>query len=396
MRLYTEEPSCTRDGHDMTDPHILVINSGSSSLKFSVYDMRGEREIAAGKIEHIGERSREGAAGPADHRAALAQALAGIADRDAIVAVGHRVVHGGERFLAPARMDAATLAELARVDALAPLHNPANRLGIALGMELLPGRVHVAVFDTAFHHSLPPAARHYAVPAEWRARGVRRYGFHGTSHRYVSREAARMLGKTAAETNLISLHLGNGCSVTAVRGGLSVDTSMGMTPLEGLVMGTRPGDIDAGALLHLLREGMAPQELDEALNHHSGLRGLCGENDMRAVHALAAAGNADAALAIEAWCYRVRKYLGAYGAVLGRVDALVFTAGIGEHDPDIRARVLAGLEWFGVRLDAERNRACRGQRAAAIHAPSSRVAILVIPTNEELEIAREVLGLLEP
>ncbi len=182
----------------------------------------------------------------------------------------------------------------------------------------------------------------------------------------------------------------------AVRGGLSVDTSMGMTPLEGLVMGTRPGDIDAGALLHLLREGMAPQELDEALNHHSGLRGLCGENDMRAVHALAATGNADAALAIEAWCYRVRKYLGAYGAVLGRVDALVFTAGIGEHDPDIRARVLAGLEWFGVRLDAERNRASRGQRATAIHAPSSRVAILVIPTNEELEIAREVLGLLEP
>jgi acetate kinase len=372
--------------------HILVINSGSSSLKFRVFDMRDEQEIAAGKIEHIGED----AAGPADHRAALAQALAGIADRDAIVAVGHRVVHGGELFLAPARMDTKALARLARLDALAPLHNPANRLGIALGMELLPGRAHVAVFDTAFHHSLPPAARHYAVPAEWRARGVRRYGFHGTSHRYVSREAARMLGRTAAETNLISLHLGNGCSVAAVRGGLSVDTSMGMTPLEGLVMGTRPGDIDAGALLHLLREGMEPRELHEALNHHSGLRGLCGENDMRAVHALAAAGDADAALAIEAWCYRVRKYLGAYGAVLGRVDALVFTAGIGEHDADIRARVLAGLEWFGVRLDADRNRASRGQRAMAIHAPSSRVAILVIPTNEELEIAREVLGLLEP
>jgi len=375
----------------MTGMHVLVINSGSSSLKFRVYDMRDEREIAAGKFEHIGE----GATGPADHRAALAQALAGIADRDAIVAVGHRVVHGGERFLAPTRMDAPALAELARFDALAPLHNPANRLGIALGMELLPGRPHVAVFDTAFHHSLPPAARHYAVPPEWRQRGVRRYGFHGTSHRYVSREAARMLGKTPAETNLISLHLGNGSSITAVRGGLSVDTSMGMTPLEGLVMGTRPGDIDAGALLHLLREGMGPQELDEELNHHSGLRGLCGENDMRAVHALAATGNADAALAIEAYCYRARKYLGAYGAVLGRVDALVFTAGIGEHDPAIRARVLAGLEWFGLRLDAERNRACRGQRAAAIHAPSSRVAVLVIPTNEELEIAREVISVIE-
>jgi len=376
----------------MSDTHILVINSGSSSLRFSVYDMRGERQIAAGKIEQIGES----AAGPADHRAALAQALAAIADQDAIVAVGHRVVHGGERFLAPTRMDAAALAELARFDALAPLHNPANRLGIALGMELLPGRAHVAVFDTAFHHSLPPAATHYAVPAHWRARGMRRHGFHGTSHRYVSREAARMLGKTPAETNLISLHLGNGSSVTAVRGGLSVDTSMGMTPLEGLVMGTRPGDIDAGVLLHLLREGMDPRELDDALHHHSGLRGLCGENDMRAVRALAATGNADAALALEMYCYRARKYLGAYAAVLGRVDALVFTAGIGEHDADIRARVLAGLEWFGVRLDAERNHACRGQRAMAIHAPSSRVAILVIPTNEELEIAREVIGLLEP
>jgi len=375
----------------MTGTHILVLNSGSSSLRFSVYDMRDEREIAAGRIEQIGE----GAAGPADHRAALVQALAGIANSEAIVAVGHRVVHGGERFLAPERMDAPALAELARVDALAPLHNPANRLGIALGMELLPGRPHVAVFDTAFHHSLPPAARHYAVPPEWRQRGVRRYGFHGTSHRYVSREGARMLGKTPAETNLISLHLGNGSSITAVRGGLSVDTSMGMTPLEGLVMGTRPGDIDAGALLHLLREGMGPQELDEELNHHSGLRGLCGENDMRAVHALAATGNADAALALEMYCYRARKYLGAYGAVLGRVDALVFTAGIGEHDPAIRERVLAGLEWFGVRLDAERNRACRGQRAAAIHAPSSRVAVLVIPTNEELEIAREVISVIE-
>ena len=376
----------------MSDTHILVINSGSSSLKFSVYDMRGERQIAAGKIEHIGEDG----AGPADHRAALAQALAGIAEQDAIVAVGHRVVHGGERSGADAH-DAAALAELARFDALAPLHNPANRLGIALGMELLPGRPHVAVFDTAFHHSLPPAANHYAVPAEWHA--ARRAPLRLPRHLAPLREprgGRGLLGKTPAKTNLISLHLGNGCTVTAVHGGLSVDTSMGMTPLEGLMMGTRSGDIDAGALLHLLREGMEPRELDEALHHHSGLRGLCGENDMRAVHALAATGNADAALALEMYCYRARKYLGAYGAVLGRVDALVFTAGIGEHDADIRARVLAGLEWFGVRLDAGRNRACRGQRAMAIHAPSSRVAILVIPTNEELEIAREVIELLEP
>lgn len=378
----------------MTGTQILVINSGSSSLKFRVYDMHDERETAGGTIGNIGERTRTGAAGPADHRAALAQALAAIAAPEAIAAVGHRVVHGGERFVAPERMDAAALAELARFDALAPLHNPANRLGIALAMELLPGRPHVAVFDTAFHHGLPPEAREYAVPRAWRERGVRRYGFHGTSHRHVSREAARLLGKSATETNLVSLHLGNGASVAAIRGGASVDTSMGMTPLEGLVMGTRAGDLDPGALLFLLREGVTPGELDEALNHHAGLRALCGENDMRAVHALAGAGDAGAALAIEAFCYRARKYVGAYCAVLGRVDALVFTAGIGEHDADIRARVLAGLEWFGVRVDPERNAACRGQRPEAIHAPSSRVAILVIPTNEELEIAREVHELL--
>lgn len=368
---------------------VLVINCGSSSLKYSVYDMRDERQLGGGRIERIGEAGDEG--GPPDHRSALATVLASIDGREAIVAAGHRVVHGGAHFRTSVRMDDAALTTLAQLDHLAPLHNPANRLGIALATELLPGRPQIAVFDTAFHGDLPAVAREYAVPAAWRQRGVRRYGFHGTSHRHVSREAARLLGVPIEGLGLITLHLGNGSSVTAVRGGVSVDTSMGMTPLEGLVMGTRAGDLDAGILLHLLRTGIDPHELERALSHDCGLRGLCGSNDMRAVHALATAGNADAELAVAIYCYRVRKYIGAYMAVLGRVDALVFTAGIGENDAGIRARVLAGLECFGIELDAMRNAACSGSSGGTIHAPSSRVALLVIPDNEELEIAREVM-----
>jgi acetate kinase len=374
--------------------HILVINCGSSSLKYSVFDMREERAIASGLIERIGERGAE-KPGAADHRSALIEAIGRLPDAQAIDAVGHRVVHGGTRFLAPERMDAATLAELAALDTLAPLHNPANRLGIALCSELLPGRPQVAVFDTAFHHTLPAFASRYAVPADWHERGVRRYGFHGTSHRHVSGEAARLLGREPAAINLISLHLGNGASITAVRGGVSVDTSMGMTPLEGLVMGTRAGDIDAGALLFMLRQGSDIEALDAALNRASGLRGLCGTNDMRAVHALADAGDPAAELALGLFSYRARKYVGAYCAALGRVDALVFTAGIGEHDAAVRARILEGLDCFGIHLDAARNAACSGG-PAAIHAEDSRTAVLVIPANEELAIAREVVPLAAP
>jgi acetate kinase len=372
---------------------ILVINCGSSSLKYRVLDMDAERTIAAGLVERIGERDAAGAAGPTDHRSALLEAIGRLPDPAAIDAVGHRVVHGGTRFLQPQSMDAAALAELANLDALAPLHNPANRLGMELCRELLPGRPHVAVFDTAFHHTLPAFAHRYAVPADWHARGVRRYGFHGTSHRHVSREAARLLGQDPAATNLISLHLGNGASITAIANGRSVDTSMGMTPLEGLVMGTRSGDLDPGALLFMLRQGCDAAALDAALNRCAGLHGLCGANDMRAVHALADGGDAAAELALEVFCYRARKYVGAYCAALGRVDALVFTAGIGEHDAAVRARILAGLDWFGIRLDAGRNAACSGG-PAAIHAPDSRSAVFVIPADEELAIAREVAGLI--
>jgi len=372
--------------------HVLVINCGSSSLKYRVFDMRDERVIASGLLERIGERDGEGRAGPPDHRSALLEVLGRIEDPGSIDAVGHRVVHGGTRFLAPATMDEVTLAELASLDALAPLHNPANRLGIALCREFLPDRPHVAVFDTAFHHSLPEHAARYAVPADWYARGVRRYGFHGTSHRHAGREAARLLGRQPEDTNTISLHLGNGASVTAIHGGRSIDTSMGMTPLEGLVMGTRAGDIDAGALLFMLRQGIDVETLDKALNRASGLLGLCGASDMRAVHRLAGAGDASARLALESFCYRARKYVGAYCAALGRVDALVFTAGIGEHDAAVRTRILAGLDGFGIHLDAARNAACH-RGTAAIHSADSRVAVFVVPADEELAIAREVVEL---
>ncbi|MCG3169553.1 MAG: Acetate kinase [Pseudomonadales bacterium] len=376
----------------MTALPVLVLNCGSSSLKYSVYEMRAERVLCSGRIERIGEGGADG--GPPDHRSALAQALAAVPDHDAIVAVGHRVVHGGEHFHAATLIDDAALATLEQLDALAPLHNPANRLGIELAREQLPRRPQVAVFDTAFYHSLPAEAREYALPQAWRERGIRRYGFHGTSHRQVSREAASLLGKPLEALDLVTLHLGNGSSATAIRGGVAIDTSMGMTPLEGLVMGTRAGDLDAGVLLYLLRAGVASHELEHTLNHGCGLHGLCGSNDMRAVHALADAGDADAGRALAMYCYRVRKYIGAYLATLGRVDALVFTAGIGEHDARIRARILTGLEGFGIALDAARNAACHGTVGMAIHAASSRVAVLVIPGNEELEIAREVAALI--
>ena len=235
-------------------------------------------------------------------------------------------------------------------------------------------------------------AREYALPAAWRSQGIHRYGFHGISHQHAVHEAARLLDAPVAALDLLTLHLGNGSSIAAVRAGVSIDTSMGMTPLEGLVMGTRGGDLDPGILLQLLRSGTSVQELERGLNHDSGLRGLCGENDMRAVHALADAGDPDAELALAIYCHRVRKYIGAYLAVLGRADALVFTAGIGENDARVRERVLAGLEGFGIELDLERNAACRG--GGAIHAATSRVALLVVPDDEELEIAREVMAVL--
>jgi acetate kinase len=270
---------------------------------------------------------------------------------------------------------------------LAPLHNPANANGIEVARRAFPELPHVAVFDTAFHATLPPRAFTYAVPRAW---GVRRYGFHGTSHAYVAREAARVLGRPEAEVNVIVLHLGNGASATAVSGGRSIDTSMGLTPLEGLVMGTRSGDVDPALVLHVRRtRNLSTEEIDAVLNSRSGLLALAGDNDMREVQRRAAAGDAGAELALDVYCYRIRKYVGAYLAALGGADAIAFTAGVGENDPLIRARSLAGLERLGIVVDEARNTA--GE--AVISPDGAPVAVLVVPTNEELEMATQAAAL---
>jgi acetate kinase len=305
------------------------------------------------------------------------------------VAVGHRVVHGGDRFAAPALVDDSLIAAVKELVPLAPLHNPANLEGIKVARRLLPDLPHVAVFDTAFHQTLPPYAYTYAVPYEWQKEyGIRRYGFHGTSHAFVSAEAARLLGRSPSEVNVIVLHLGNGCSAAAIRGGESVDTSMGLTPLEGLVMGTRSGDIDPAIHGLLARvAGRSAEETAPALNTESGLKGRTGVNDLREISRRRAAGDERAQLAFDIYCQRIKKYIGAYYAVLGTVDAIVFTAGVGQHSAEARAAAVDGLEALGIQLDADRN--TRSERV--VSTDDSRVAVLVIPTNEEWQIAREAL-----
>jgi len=397
--------------------NVLVINCGSSSVKYSLFRMAdgaGGETLASGLVEKIGEAKsrihhtvagrKESRDAPApDHRSAfdlmireLAEGpravLAGPAD---IHAVGHRVVHGGERFTESVRITDEVLTAIEANATLAPLHNPPNLVGIRAAMDLLPGVPHVAVFDTAFHQTLPPRAFLYAIPyGLYEQHDIRRYGFHGTSHRYVTEAAAELLRQPLDETNLITCHLGNGCSVAAVRGGKSIETSMGLTPLEGLVMGTRSGDVDPAVVFHLVRAlGMTVEEVDRVLNRESGLAGLSGvSNDMREVLHAARAGNRRAELAIEIFCYRLRKYIGAYTAVLGRVDALVFTAGIGENAPDVRERSCAGLEALGYRLDAAKNEA-RGGGARDVAARDSEKRIFVIPTDEEAMIARDTARL---
>jgi acetate kinase len=311
------------------------------------------------------------------------------------VAVGHRVVHGGERFGEAVLVDEPVVAAIEELAPLAPLHNRVNVTGIRVAQAAFPGVPQVAVFDTAFHRSLPPEAYTYAVPREWRERlGVRRFGFHGTSCAYVSRRAAAFLGRDPAGVNLIVLHLGNGASATAVEGGRSVDTSMGLTPLEGLVMGTRSGDVDPALCAYLGRvAGFDTQDVEEALGRHGGLLALAGTGDMREVRRRAADGDGEARLALDVYCRRIRKYVGAYYAVLGRVDAIVFTGGVGENDAATRATSLAGLERFGVAVDPARNEAAGGGERA-ISPPGAEVAVLVIPTDEEWEIARQALELI--
>ena len=378
---------------------ILVINCGSSSVKLDVVDSETGARRARERIQRIGEPA---AGADPDHAAALARVLpALIAGRPegALRGVAHRVVHGGEMFSAPARVGAEVEAAIEALSPLAPLHNPANLAGIRAARRLLPALMHVAVFDTAFHATLPRRARTYALPAELAAaEGLRRYGFHGPSHQHVAARAAAHLGEDPRDLRIITCHLGNGASVAAVEYGRSVETSMGMTPLEGLVMGTRSGDVDPGALLHLMRaRGLDADGLDDLLNRRSGLAGLSGVgNDMRDIEERAAQGDERCRVALHVYAHRLRKYIGAYAAVMGGVDAVVFTAGIGENSALIRHRVAQRLEFLGARLDEDANRAARVSHAAPVAEISSahaRCRLLVIATDEGHAIARAAASL---
>jgi acetate kinase len=397
---------------------ILVINAGSSSVKFTLFRPDAETVEAAGIVERIGldgtrlkyrgtgqAFTRPVRVGNADEAvgcilSALTHKEYGPIGRvEEIRAVGHRVVHGGERLTQPIVVDDGVKVYLAECARFAPLHNPHNLKGIEACERNMPHAVQVAVFDTAFHATLPQHAFLYGIPLRFYATDhIRRYGFHGISHKYVSEAAARFLGRSAEELRMITCHLGNGCSMTAVQGGRSVDTSMGFTPLEGLVMGTRCGDIDPAAVLFMMEQhGIGPAAMDNLLNKQSGMLALAGagSSDLRDVIAASDAGNSQATVALDIFCYRIRKYIGAFAAVMGGLDVVVFTAGVGENSPQVRQRACAGLgaaDGFGLRLDPLKN-AAGGNQPRAIHAEDSRVRVLVIPTNEEVEIARETLQL---
>ncbi|GAA1603039.1 acetate/propionate family kinase [Leucobacter chromiireducens] len=392
---------------------ILVINSGSSSFKYQLIDPESGERLASGLVERIGDpvgvvKHRNGDAvleeelPIPDHTAGFAQMERAFErsghplEGSALAAVGHRVVQGGNDFFAPTVIDDRVAARILELGVLAPLHNPAHHQAIVAARATFPDVPHVAVFDTAFHQTMPAAAYTYAIDREVAAEhGIRRYGFHGTSHQYVSARAARFLDRPLGELRQIVLHLGNGASMCAIDGGRSVDTSMGLTPLEGLVMGTRSGDLDPSILFHLNREAEYDVDaLDRLLNSRSGLRGLAGTSDFRDVRAAADAGDAEAQLAIDVTTHRIRHYLGAYLATLGGADVVSFTAGVGENNAALRADVCAGLEWFGIRIDPELNAAASGaSEPRRISAPDSRVEILVVPTDEEAEIARQTWGL---
>ncbi|MFF0204709.1 acetate kinase [Streptomyces sp. NPDC005017] len=396
----------------MSPSRVLVLNSGSSSVKYQLLDMRDSARLAVGLVERIGEETsrlvhtpaggetRESSGPVADHDAALKAVAAELArdglglDSPELAAIGHRVVHGGRRFTRPTVVDDTVLAEIERLIPVAPLHNPANLTGIRTARALRPDLPQVAVFDTAFHTTMPESAARYAIDTGTAdAHRIRRYGFHGTSHAYVSRATAKLLGRAPREVNVIVLHLGNGASASAVRGGVCVDTSMGLTPLEGLVMGTRSGDMDPAVIFHLMRVGeMSADEIDTLLNKKSGLIGLCGDNDMREIRRRVDEGDEQAALAFDIYIHRLKKYIGAYYAVLGRVDAVAFTAGVGENAAEVRAAALAGLEELGLLVDPGLN-AVRGAEPRLISPEYARVAVAVVPTDEELEIATQTYAL---
>ena len=391
---------------------ILVINCGSSSIKAAIVDHETGGRRGGFRVERIGEpEPRVRFAGSeewepidgGDHRAALAVALPRLLDARpegaTLGAVGHRVVHGGEKFSEPTPIDETVEAAIEELSTLAPLHNPPNLAGIRAARELLSELPHVAVFDTAFHSTLPRRAQTYALPGELAQKhGIRRYGFHGTSHAFVASRAAEYLEEDLGNLRLITCHLGNGASVTAVEYGRSIETSMGMTPLEGLVMGTRSGDVDPGALLHLMREeGLDVEGLDQLLNRESGLAGLSGVgNDMRDIEERAADGDERCRLALHVFCHRLRKYVGAYAAVMGGVDAIVFTGGIGENSALVRHRVAQRLEFLGARLSEDRNRDAKlsaKQPVAEVSSERSRVRILAVATDEQHEIAQETAAI---
>ena len=392
---------------------ILVVNTGSSSLKCSLFAMPQEDALADATVEKIGEGDGvlrfeagetkfERPCSVHDHAQALDAVLdcmvhenGVLEDPDEIAAVGHRLVHGGEEISESVVVDDEVIAVIERNAELAPLHNPPNLVGLKAAIARFPGKRQVGVFDTAFHKSMPPEAYHYALPYEfYEKHHVRRYGFHGTSHRYVTERATRMLDMRPADCNLITMHLGNGCSAAAVRGGRCADTTMGLTPLEGLVMGTRCGDIDPALVFFFIENlGMTPAQVNEMFNRRSGLLGLSGVgNDMRELLQAAQGGHERAELAISVFCYRVKKYIGAYLAALGRVDGLVFTGGIGENGHAIRARACSGLEGLGMCLDETRNKAVVGCDGI-ISTDESPTRILVVHTDEALKIAQDTYGI---
>lgn len=381
---------------------VLVINSGSSSLKFQLVEPGSGKFRATGNVENIGEGSASVPGYLPDHDAALRRAFDLLAEdgidlhRCGLVAVGHRVVHGGNDFYQPTMLDDAVVGKLEELSPLAPLHNPPALTGIREARKLLPEVPHIAVFDTAFFHDLPAVAATYAIDRElaeqWQ---IRRYGFHGTSHRYVSEQAAAFLGRPVDDVNQIVLHLGNGASASAIAGGCPVETSMGLTPLEGLVMGTRSGDIDPGVFAYLWRTAnLDVDDVESMLNHRSGVLGLAGERDFRKLRAMIESGDSAARLAYDVFVHRLRKYIGAYLAVLGHTDVVSFTAGIGENDAAVRRDALAGLGELGIDLDDGRNGG-PANGARRISTDGSRIDVLVIPTNEELAIARDCLSVLQ-
>ena len=377
-------------------PAVLVINSGSSSLKYAVVEPESGKMVADGIVERIGD-------GPvADHGAALQEAFSQLAESGrpletlGLVAVGHRVVHGGPDLYRPTLIDDALTSELEELAPLAPLHNPPAVLGIRVALEALPDLPHIAVFDTAFFHDLPPASATYAIDrdiaAQWH---IRRYGFHGTSHQYVSEQAAAYLDRPLESLNQIVLHLGNGASASAIARGKPVDTSMGLTPLEGLVMGTRSGDIDPGIVSYLSRAaGMSVEDIETMLNKRSGMLGLGGEIDFRVIHKRIESGDAAARLAYDVYIHRLRRYVGGYMAVLGRTDVITFTAGVGENDAAVRHDALSGLTSLGIDIDDRLNENS-DRSARRISSQKSATTVLVIPTDEELAIARACLHVIE-